>query len=112
MKIEVLAFEGCPNASKTHELVRTALRLEAVKADIEPVNIDSIEAAQKFGFLGSPSVRVNGEDVEAVASAGRPSYGLMCRVYNGATGPTGSPPLEMIRASIRRAASAKPTREK
>lgn len=110
MRIEVLTFEGCPNASKTLELVQIALRLEAAKAHVDLISVDSVAAAHHFRFLGSPSVRINGEDVEAAASD-RTAFGLMCRTYGSGIWLTGTPPLEMIRASIRRAASPSPTHE-
>lgn len=111
MRIEVLTFEDCPNATKTRELVHAAVRLEAANAHIAFVNVGSVEAALHLQFLGSPSVRINGEDVETTA-AGRTSFGLMCRTYSSGAGASGTPPLEMIRASIRRAAIPSSTREK
>jgi hypothetical protein len=105
MRIEVLTFEGCPNANTTRELVLQALRLEAVDAPIDFIEVDSPEVAQHVRFLGSPSVRVDGEDVEPSANR-RAGYGLMCRTYRYGTGAFGTPSIEMIRAAIRRRTSA------
>ena len=100
MRIEILAFEGCPNVDATRELVRRALHSEAVDAQVEYIEVPTPDIAQRVRFLGSPSVRVDGEDVELSAND-RTSYGLMCRTYAGDSGVTGTPPIAMLRAAIR-----------
>jgi|HubBroStandDraft_4_1064222.scaffolds.fasta_scaffold15914_2 hypothetical protein len=101
MRIEVLTFEGCPNAEGTGELVRQAVRLEAVDATIEFIVVNTPDDAQQMGFCGSPSVRVDGEDVEPSANSKGP-YGLMCRMYRFGSEFSGKPSIAMIRAAIRR----------
>lgn len=105
MRVEILTFEGCPNAGATHELVRQALHLEAVDAVVDHIEVDSVEAAQRVRFLGSPSVRVDGQDVEPSANH-RAGYGLACRTYNSGAGALGTPSIEMIRTAIHRRATA------
>ncbi len=100
MRVEILTLEGCPNAQAAHDLVLRAVQLEAIDAEIVVIEVNTIEAAQRFRFLGSPSVRVDGEDVEQ--PAGEPAYGLMCRTYRNALGTAGIPSIEMVRAAIRR----------
>ena len=101
MRIEILTFPGCPNADVTHELVRQAVELESVDATIEIINVETPDLAEDLRFLGSPSVRVDREDVELAAND-RKAYGLMCRTYPNGSECLGRPPLEMIRAAIRR----------
>lgn len=101
MRVEVLSFEGCPNAEATRDLVRQAMRLEDVDAPIAFIEVDNSEAAQHMRFLGSPSVRVNGDDVEPSAIQ-RTEYGVMCRTYCNGSGATGTPPIDMIRKALRR----------
>ncbi|MHB8433092.1 MAG: DF family (seleno)protein [Candidatus Tyrphobacter sp.] len=110
MRVEVLTFEGCPNAEATRDLVRQAMRLEGVDAAVDCVEVNSPEAARDARFLGSPSVRIEGEDVEPSASE-RTAYGLMCRTYQCATGVSGTPSIETIRAAIRRHAPAGESRD-
>jgi hypothetical protein len=105
LRIEVLTFEGCPNAESTRELVRQAVQLEAVDATLEFIDVETWDVAQQMRFLGSPSVRVDGEDVEASANS-RGAYGLMCRTYRLGSEFPGIPPIAMIRAAIRRATTA------
>ncbi len=108
VRIEILTLEGCPNVQATHELVRRAVQLEAVDAAIDVIEVKTFEAAQRLRFLGSPSVRVDGEDVERPTS--ELVYGLMCRTYRDAVGVSGVPPIEVVRAAIRRRGDGSPTR--
>lgn len=105
LRIEVLTFEGCPNAEGTRERVRQAVQLEAVDATIEFVAVNTPERAQQIRFLGSPSVRVDGKDVEPSPNP-TGAYGLMCRMYRAGSEATGMPPIAMIRAAIRRTIAA------
>ena len=76
------------------------IEAEAVDARIERIEIDTPERAVRIRFLGSPSVRVNGRDVEPGADA-RDAFGLMCRTYRRGETVEGAPPVGMIQAAIR-----------
>ena len=102
MRIEILTFEGCPHSEATSEVVRQALWLEHADAAVEVIDVSSQEAAHALRFLGSPSVRVNGEDAEPGARY-HTDYGLMCRMYHADVGLAGTLPIELIRDAIRRA---------
>jgi len=97
MRVELLTFAGCPNADEARERTQEAMRLESVDATIAFVAVETLEDARRTRFLGSPSVRVDGEDVEPAARE-RTAYGLMCRTYDDGCD---APPIEMIRAAIR-----------
>lgn len=99
-RIEILTFEGCPNAETTRARIRAALQAEAMDADVVEVAVETVEAAQELRFLGSPSVRVNGHDVEASAER-RTGYGLMCRTYREDSTIDGAPSAALIREAIR-----------
>jgi len=78
-RIELLYLDGCPNCEPLFTRVRE-LAAESGRADaIELVRVGSYEQALARGFLGSPSVRVDGVDVEPGAG-GRDDYGLKCRL--------------------------------
>jgi hypothetical protein len=100
MKIEVLYFDGCPNHKPAVERVQQLLREEGVSAEVVEVNVSDESIARKVGFLGSPSIRVNGLDVEPEARAAH-ECGMMCRTYvvNGRR--EGRPSREMLRQAIR-----------
>lgn len=99
MQIDVLYFDDCPNHLPTVERINTILREEGCSAEVREVLVPSAEAARQVKFLGSPSVRVNGIDIEPTARD-RKDFGLMCRRYVG-----GIPSHELIRAAIRSAAA-------
>lgn len=104
MKIEVLYFDGCPNHKPAVERVQQLLHDEGVSAEVLEVNVSDASIAQQVGFLGSPSVRVNGLDVEPGARAAR-EYGMMCRTYSVGGQREGVPSPEVLRLAIREANS-------
>ena len=73
-------------------------------ATIELREVETLELAERLRFLGSPSVHIDGEDVDPSAGE-RIEYGLMCRVYSGSVGVSGTPPIAMVRAAIQRHAA-------
>jgi hypothetical protein len=76
-----------------------------VGADLALRRVDTPNQAEAERFLGSPTVRVDGTDIDPGA-AERVDYGIKCRLYRfeGRQSPT--PPEEWIRAALRRAALA------
>lgn len=104
MDIEILYFEGCPNHSAAVARVREALREEGVSAAVSEVNVSDSLQVLRFGFLGSPSIRVNGLDVEPAARSNR-DFGT-CRTYPTGNRMEGVPSLQMIRYAIREACAA------
>lgn len=105
--IEVLYFDGCPNHQALVAHLRELLDGAGVDAEIELRRIGSEEQAQRLRFLGSPTVRVQGRDVEPDAEA-RSDYGLGCRLYRTAGGIAGAPPDALILAAL----AAKPSAER
>ncbi len=97
MQIEILYFEDCPNHLPTVERIAAVLREEGCTADVREVLVPDLQTAQRVNFLGSPTVRVNGIDIEP-AALDRKDFGLMCRRYAG-----GVPSHELIRTAIRSA---------
>lgn len=105
MKVEVLYFAGCPNYPPAVSQVREALQQEGVTAEMVEVEVTDGDTARAVGFLGSPTIRVNGLDVDPSARSVE-SYGLSCRTYTAENYRAGVPPLAWIRAAIREAASS------
>ncbi|MGZ8715624.1 MAG: DF family (seleno)protein [Gaiellaceae bacterium] len=100
--IEVLTFTGCPHAEATHELVvRVVAALEA-EADVVLIDVPDQEAAAAHRFLGSPTVRVDGRDVEPGAER-RDEVVLGCRIYHTDAGLSGRPDERWIRDAVSRA---------
>ena len=105
MRIEVLYFDGCPNHDALLPRLHEILALTGSSAEIHLRRIASDEAAQRERFLGSPTIRINGRDVEPAAER-RTDYGLKCRLYRSSTGVSGQPDQELLQAALRSAAGA------
>jgi len=101
MKIELLSFDGCPNHERLLERLPRLLAGAGVTVPVTVRTIADAEAAEHARFLGSPSLRIDGRDVEP-DSARRTDYGLKCRIYHTAAGISGLPPDEWILAALDR----------
>ena len=95
MRVEVLYFEGCPNHAPTVKRVRAELLSHGLPKEIEEVEIHSQVEAETLRFLGSPSVRINGSDIELEARNLK-SFGMSCRTYLEGTVRRGSPSSDLI----------------
>jgi hypothetical protein len=97
--IEILFFAGCPNHEPTVELAREVLSELGLDPEIREIPVETAEQAERHRFVGSPSVRVNGKDIEPDARH-RTDFGLSCRMYEGG----GVPPKELLVQALREAA--------
>ena len=104
MKVEVLYFDGCPNHEALLPHLRELLGSGGAGADIELVRVEDAEAAERERFLGSPTVRVDGEDVEPGA-ADRTDFGLKCRLFATPDGLRGMPADEWVLDALQRRAT-------
>ncbi len=93
--VEVLFFEGCPNHGPTLDLARDAVARVAPNARIEEVEVRDNEDAARLRFLGSPTIQVDGVDIELEARS-RTDYAMSCRIY----GRSSMPSREMIEAAL------------
>ena len=98
--VEVLVFDGCPNLEVTLQRARDAVIGAAPSAEVRLVKVVSDEEAQRLRFLGSPTVRVDGADIDPTATE-RDDFGLQCRVYSVAGRLVGAPPAEWIASALR-----------
>ena len=99
MRIELLYVDGCPHQLVADARIRTALAAVGRGGlEIEHVLVSSQDEAEALGFLGSPSVRIDGEDPFVEPGA---SVALACRLYRTATGPDGAPSVEQLTRALR-----------
>lgn len=101
MNVELLYFDGCPHYEALLPHLRELLKREGVDTELTLVRVETRRHAEQLRFLGSPTVRIDGQDVDA-ASRQRDDFGLKCRIYQTAEGLKGAPPDEWILASIRK----------
>ena len=99
-QIDVLVFDGCPNLDSTIERAREAITRAKVAADLRVTRVESDDDAKRLRFLGSPTVRVDGVDVEPT-TVDREDFGLQCRIYSVAGRHQGTPPVDWIAAALR-----------
>jgi hypothetical protein len=97
--VEILSFGGCPNRARAYALVERVARELDIEAQVRLIDVDDADSAQRLGFLGSPTVRVDGNDVEPGAHERR-DYGLSCRLYLTRRGIEGVPDESWVRSAL------------
>jgi len=96
MRVQVLYFQGCPNHPPTVGLIKDAMSALGLDAPVEEVEVKEPDEAERLRFLGSPSVRVDGVDIEP-AARGRTDFGVCCRTYDG----KGIPPRALVERALK-----------
>ena len=99
--VELLYFAGCPNHVAAREMVASVAAESGVAPDLRLIEVEGPEAAEAFRFLGSPSIRVGGKDVEPGADE-RTEFQFACRIYSTNAGFSGTPDPEWVRQSLLR----------
>ncbi len=99
MKTELFYFDDCPSYEQASANLKEALRLEGLPETVEMVRITSEEDARRKRFIGSPSIRIEGVDMEGPEVETR-GYGYGCRVYSSEGGLAGWPSVEQIRRAL------------
>ena len=97
MRIEILYFDGCPHFPAARDLLRAIVREERVQAEVSEIEVKDASAVRRFRFIGSPTIRINGLDIEADAR-NVVGVGLACRYYRN-----GLPSAAKIRAALKEA---------
>jgi hypothetical protein len=99
-KVELLWWDGCPSWPRALEELREIMGemgLDPASVDMRAVETDGRAAEE--GFVGSPTVRIDGRDVQPPTAEER--VGLACRVYrlrDGRISPT--PDREDVREAL------------
>lgn len=104
-RVEVLYFDGCPNHESAVALVERVAAELGIRPEIRRVNIADPKDAARLRFLGSPTVRVGGRDVEPGADS-RTDFVLSCRVFRTEQGFGGEPDERWVRDALLREAGS------
>ncbi len=105
--VQLLWWRGCPS----WEEALTILREEMAAAGIDPNGVDVREIrtdhdAELEGFVGSPTIRVDGGDIDPPQDQ---PIGLTCRVYRLSDGRISAlPDRERLRTALERAGDGDP----
>ena len=102
LQIELLVVPECPNEAVAAELIATAVADTGVAATVTRTLIVTEAEAQRRGFIGSPTILLNGFDAFPVPRA---TVGLACRLYSTPDGRAGVPRLQDLRQALQRAAA-------
>ncbi len=102
MAIEVLYVDGCPNHAPLLTLLRRLMDEAGIDGDVRARRIDSRRDAERERFLGSPTLRIDGQDVEPGAGR-RSDFGLKCRLFATPDGLRGMPADEWVLRALERA---------
>lgn len=95
MNVELLYFDGCPSYERFLPRLRELVAGAGFGGEVQLRRVESPRAAVAERFLGSPTVRIDGVDVEPDASK-RCDFGLKCRLYTTPHGLQGMPPQEWV----------------
>jgi hypothetical protein len=79
VRIELLYWDGCPSHPEAEALLREVLRARGLDTEIDRREVTSQEQAESERFPGSPTIRVDGRDVDPAGAGARPA--LTCRIY-------------------------------
>jgi hypothetical protein len=102
-RVELLWWSECPSWERTLTMLRDEMKALGLDSEsVEVRQVETAEAAEREAFVGSPTIRVDGRDVQPPRDE---PAGLTCRVYrrrDGSVSPLPDP------ADIREALAAAP----
>jgi hypothetical protein len=101
-----LYFDGCSSHPAVRVRLHELLGELGIGADVVERRVETDAVAQRERFLGSPTLRIDGRDIEAGASD-RIDYGLKCRLYRTEDGLSGAPPDDWVLDAVRRAGASR-----
>ena len=99
MRIDLLYWKGCPSYPEAEQLLRDVLAERGVAAQLTVREVHTQAEAEELVFPGSPTIRVDGRDVDSFGANARPA--LNCRIYHLPDGrPSPLPSREQIEEAI------------
>lgn len=105
MQIELFYFDGCPNHEAAFTVIAEALDALGLQSSITRVRVVDDRDAIAKRFLGSPSIRIDGHDLE-VSDEANAGYSMRCRRYRDGDRIVGYPPKELVLSALRKALAA------
>lgn len=106
MRVSFLYYEECPSHELALGRLREVMAEEGIPSEVEVVKVESEDQARQLRFVGSPTIRVDGLDIDPPSDS---LYALTCRAYS-LEGDRISPlpSREMIRRAFRPPAKSRP----
>jgi glutaredoxin len=101
MDIVLFTFDGCPHGEPARRLLEHTLAEFGLRVPVRTVFINDVEQAEQYRFLGSPTIQIDGQDIEVRRRSDEASFS--CRVYNTPGGTSGIPPKDILVHAIKEA---------
>jgi hypothetical protein len=79
-RIELYWWDGCPSYPEALALLQSVLAERGIDAEVELHEVVTDDDAERLAFPGSPTIRVDGRDIDPIGAASRPA--LNCRIYH------------------------------
>jgi hypothetical protein len=99
MEIEFLYWDGCPSHPEARELLDSVLAERDLDVEVKVREVLTQAEADELRFPGSPTIRVDGRDVDPDGASARPA--LTCRIYHKPDGgPSPVPTREQLEAAL------------
>jgi hypothetical protein len=102
--VELLTTSNCPHRDAALALVQRVCGQSDGQAEIRVIQVADQPAAERLRFLGSPTIRVNGRDIEPGAEW-NDEYVCGCRLYQGEHSLRGLPEEAWLRQALQDARS-------
>jgi hypothetical protein len=80
MRIELLFWRECPSYPEAQQLLEEVLTEHGIADPVSVHEVTTLEEALELSFPGSPTIRIDGRDIDPVGAAQRPA--LTCRIYH------------------------------
>ncbi len=104
MKVELLYFDGCPNHEPALRNLKEVMQEIGIPDEIEIIQVVDNDDATAKRFLGSPSIRINGQDLEQRDETSH-NYIMCCRQYRTGSTAQGYPSKDLIKQAFQRVMS-------
>jgi len=98
--VEILYTDACPFWKRTLEIINEVMKELHISANIRKIEIIGEDEAKRYRFPGSPTVRINGIDIDP--STKDTSGYIGCRIYMHGGRTYEYPPREMIASAFKR----------
>ena len=96
LKVQLLHTESCHSYQEALVGIKEALKELGLSAELEVILMDSPEKARDYKFLGSPTIKINGLDMEPELEAAENFSINACRTYIYEGSLYHYPPKEML----------------
>jgi len=99
--VEILYTDACPFWKETLKTINEVMKELNIAIPVRKTRIAREEEAKRYRFPGSPTVRINGIDIDPSAKGTTAGY-IGCRIYLYEGRTYEYPPKEIIKTALKR----------